>query len=248
MDFIPELPMTKSGHNNILVIVDKLTKYGIFIPTTTKINEIKVAKLLFHHIISKYGIPKQMISDRDSKFTGRLWGELCKLIGAKRSLTTSYHPQADGQTEILNQTLEIALRCYVNPTRDDWDEYLDPFSLAYNSSYHSSTGYAPAFLLMGYQPKTEIGVPESEADYIRRPETDVGPSGDSDKQEQIRTSTFHHVDLFRDNELAASQLVESFQALRNQARDSITFAQHRQARNYNKGRLDITFKAGDLVL
>src|SRR6201996_6517394 len=168
MDFIPHLPMTKNGFDNILVIVDKLTKFGIFIPTQTHLNEIETAQLVFNHIIIKYGIPKQIISDRDSRWSNSFWGELCKLMNIKRALTTSYHPQADGQTEVLNQTLEIALRCYVNPLRNNWDEYVGPFALSYNTSKHTATGFSPAFLLYGYEPRTSIDLPNVPGEYINR--------------------------------------------------------------------------------
>ncbi|KAI5886074.1 uncharacterized protein SCHCODRAFT_01162345, partial [Schizophyllum commune H4-8] len=60
--------------------------------------------------------------------------------------------QADGQTEIVNQYLEIALRAYIGPSRDDWSELLDPLALSYNTSPHTSSGFSPAYLLRGYQP------------------------------------------------------------------------------------------------
>jgi hypothetical protein len=153
MDFIPELP-TSDGFDNVLVIVDKLTKYGIFIPCRTGINEEETAQLLFTHVFSKYGLPRQIISDRDPRWRNEFWKEVCRLMGMKRSLTTAYHPQADGQTEILNQGLEIALRAYVGPNRDDWSKHLDALSLSYNTTPHTSTGFAPAYLLYGYIPVT----------------------------------------------------------------------------------------------
>ena len=66
MDFIPELPRS-DGFNNIFVIVDKLAKYVVFIPTTTTISEKETAELFFHHIILKFGVPQQVISDRDTR-------------------------------------------------------------------------------------------------------------------------------------------------------------------------------------
>ena len=97
MDVIPELP-SLSGFDNILVIVDKLTKYAIFIPTTISVTEIETAKLFFHHIIFKFGIPRQVIMDKDARWKGEFWKEICKKMGMIRSLTMVYHPQADGQT------------------------------------------------------------------------------------------------------------------------------------------------------
>ncbi len=139
MDFIPDLPES-NGFNNILVVVDELTKYGIFIPTTTKIDEQETAGLVFKNIICDYGLPRQIISDRDSRWTGAFWKEVCQLMKIKRALTTAHHPQADGQTEILNQILEIAIRAYIGPERDDWSELLGPLQLSYNTSVQSSTG------------------------------------------------------------------------------------------------------------
>ena len=139
MDFIAELPVTTSGFNSILVVVDKLTKFATFVPTRTTVNEVETAQLIFKHIISKYGIPKQIISDRDSQWSNDFWLEICKQIGTKRALTTAYHPQADGQTEIMNRSLEVALRCYVNIEQNNWDTILDQFAAAYNSTSHDST-------------------------------------------------------------------------------------------------------------
>ena len=76
MDFIPELPAS-DGFDNILVIVDKLTKYAIIIPTTTQVTEEETAKLFFKHVISKFGIPRQVISDRDTRWRGDFWKEVC---------------------------------------------------------------------------------------------------------------------------------------------------------------------------
>ena len=154
MDFIPELPCTEGGYDNILVVVDKLTKFVTFIPCATTITEIETAQLFFHHVISKYGIPRQVITDRDARWRHDFWGEVCRLMGMKRALTTAHHPQADGQTENLNQTLEIALHAYIGPSRSDWDLYLDGLSLSYNTTPHISTGFALAHLLYRFTPVT----------------------------------------------------------------------------------------------
>ena len=95
MDFILELT-SSSGFDNILVIVDKLTEYAIFIPTTISVTKIKTAELFFNHIISKFGIPQQVITDRDARWKGDFWKEICMKMGMIRSLTMAYQPQADG--------------------------------------------------------------------------------------------------------------------------------------------------------
>ena len=151
MDFILELP-SSSGFDNILVIVDKLTKYTIFIPTTISITEVETAKLFFHHIISKFGIPQQVITDRDARWKGEFWKEICKRMGMIRSLTTAYHPQAYGHMGVLNQSLEIFLYAYVSPSRNVLVNYLGALALSYNTTPHTATGFAPAYLLRGYIP------------------------------------------------------------------------------------------------
>jgi transposase InsO family protein len=127
MDFIMDSPVS-NGFNAVLTIVDKLTKYAHFIPCKTSINEVETAKLFHDHIWTHFGLPRQVITDRDARWTGAFWEHLTSKIGIKRSLTTTYHPQA-GQSEIMNQILEIALRAYVAPSRDDWSSLLPAFTL-----------------------------------------------------------------------------------------------------------------------
>ena len=67
-----------------------------------------------------------------------------------RFLTTAYHPQAEGQTEVLNQSLEISLHAYISPSRNDWVNYLDALALSYNKTPHKATRFTPAYLLRGY--------------------------------------------------------------------------------------------------
>src|ERR1700683_4701957 len=89
-------------------------------------------------------------------------------MGMKQALTMAYHPQADGQTEVMNQTLEISLRAYIGPNRDNWVSSLDSLALSYNSTPHTVTGFAPTYLLRGYVPVTGSSLlhsPES----IQRP-------------------------------------------------------------------------------
>jgi hypothetical protein len=154
IDFILELPITQSGHNNILVIVDKLMKFSIFIPMVTTVNEEETAKLLLNKVFTQFRLLRQIISNQDSRWTGNFWEETCKLFQIKRALTTSYHLQANGQMEIMNQMLETALRIYVNPSRDDWDTHLHGFTMSNNTTLHTATGFSPSFLLYSYQPRS----------------------------------------------------------------------------------------------
>src|SRR4051812_16204633 len=116
MDFIIQLPPTKKGHDAIFVVVDKLSKTIKAIPTTTNITAPEVADLFFHHIFRHFGLPSTIISDRDSRFTGKFSQTLWAKLGTKLAMSTAFHPQTDGQTERANQVLEQVLRNYTTIT------------------------------------------------------------------------------------------------------------------------------------
>lgn len=239
MDFIPELP-TSEGFDNILVIVDKLTKYAIFVPTTVTVNKEETAKLFFKHVISKFGIPRQVITDRDTRWRGEFWDAICKQMGMKRSLTTSYHPQTDGQTEVLNQGLEISLRAYIGPSRDDWASHLDTLALSYNSTPHTSTGYAPAYLLRGYLPITGSTIMHSP-DPVPRLTQSTDQNRSSDAAEALNKISAGDVSN-------VEEMIESFIANRHRAQEALTLGQHHQSKSYNDGRLVTEYAVGDHVL
>jgi hypothetical protein len=214
MDFISKLPLS-SKFDNILVIVDKLTEYTIFIPTTISVTEVETAKLFFHHFISKFGIPRQAIMDRDARWKGEFWKEICKRMGVVRSLTTAYHPQADDQTEVLNQCLEIFLCGYVGLSRNDWVNHLNALALSYNTTPHTAIGFAPAYLLRGYiltTRSTLVHHPEG----IARPATGMGSHNVRDLS-NIDEKTLHP---------AALEMSEAFHATRYQAQVALRLEQH----------------------
>lgn len=233
MDFIPWLPES-NGFNSILVIVDKLTKYGIFIPVTMEMNSEHTARLFFKHVIAKFGIPRQVISDRDPKWSSDFWKEICRLMGMTRSLTTAYHPQADGQTEVLNHNLEVALRAYIGPSRNNWSELLDVLALSYNTNIHTATNFAPAYLLRGYHPLTGSRL-RTEQKGIPRPMN--GSSGEPPSK------------LAKESvNLNATQMVEGFEAERRLAQDTLLIGQYFQRKYYNQGRSNWQFEEGDWVV
>ena len=91
-------------------------------------------------IIKLYGIPSSIVLDRDARFTSRFWGAMQKAFRTKLSLSTTYHPQTDGQTERIIQTLEDMLRPCVLEQRGNWDSYLPLIEFTYNNSHHFSIG------------------------------------------------------------------------------------------------------------
>ena len=213
MDLITDLPKS-NGYNAMYIILCKLTKYAFFIPCTMKLSEKEAAKIFFNNIVCLVGLPIQIISDRDSRWKNDFWKEVCQYMGSRRALTTAYHPQADGQTEILNQTLEVALRAYINFDCNNWAELLPKIAFAYNNTPHSATGYAPAVLLYGFKPNEHIS-------YIANQNTSIIPQPPLNK-------------ILKPEAL---EFINEFDGMRIAAKDILRRAQSIFENNYNKSHL-----------
>ncbi len=160
MDFIEQLPES-DGYDSILVVVDRLTKMALFIPTDTTTTAQDLADLFVRHVFSKHGVPNDIVSDRGSKFTSIFWTALSNALKIQQKLSTAYHPETDGQTERVNQILETYLRHYVNYDQNDWARYLPLAEFAYNNSTHSATTMSPFFANKGYHPTLDIAMSNS---------------------------------------------------------------------------------------
>jgi hypothetical protein len=97
-------------------------------------------------------MPKNFISDRDSKFNSSFWKNFFRACYTKINLSSSYHPQTDGQTEVVNKSIENYLRHFGAENQDDWDKLLVFAEFAYNNSKHSSTRFSPFRLNYGFDP------------------------------------------------------------------------------------------------
>ncbi|KAH0688978.1 hypothetical protein KY289_016336 [Solanum tuberosum] len=112
MDFITCLPSSK-GNTMIMTVVDRLTKYGHFIPLPSTFSTHTIVEAFVVGIIRLYCPPRSIITDRDPRFLHSFWQEINRLQGSTLAMSTTYHPQTDGQSEALNKCVEQYLRCYV---------------------------------------------------------------------------------------------------------------------------------------
>ena len=152
IDLITQLPES-NGYNAICVVVDRFTKHAHFFAITTKFSSKDLAQLLYDRIYPLHGLPTQIISDRGVQFAAELFQDWCGLLGIKSTMSTAYHPQTDGQTEQVNQSLEQYLRCYVDYNTTNWSELLSPAEFAYNNAAHEGTKYTPFYLEYGRHPR-----------------------------------------------------------------------------------------------
>jgi transposase InsO family protein len=113
IDFIVGLPRTQSGYDSIWVIVDRLAKVAHFIPVKTTYSGPQLAELYVSRIVCLHGVPKNIVSDRGTQFTSKFWERLHEVLDTQLHFSSAYHPQTDGQTEMVNQILEDMLRACV---------------------------------------------------------------------------------------------------------------------------------------
>jgi hypothetical protein len=172
MDFVGPLPPTERGNDSIMVVVDRLTKMVHLMPCRTTITAPQVASLFWREVVRLHGVPSSIVSDRDPRFTSNFWQELWRLMGTNLDMSTSYHPQTDGQTERVNRLMEEILRSYVKNDGSDWDLHLTAAEIAINTSQHSSTKFTPFHLNHGF----DMRLPMDHA--VRQLHTSHNPSAE----------------------------------------------------------------------
>ncbi|MBW0532551.1 hypothetical protein O181_072266 [Austropuccinia psidii MF-1] len=160
MDWVTALhPSGDKSYNACFVIVDRYIKTPIFLPCHGDDTAMDTALLLWSRVISHTGLFKNIITDRDPKFTSAIWTNLHRLFGTKLSFSTAYHPQTDGLAERMIQTLEVMISrfgAYGLEFKDSdgfthyWCTLISALELAYKTSVHSFTGQTPAKLERGW--------------------------------------------------------------------------------------------------
>ena len=219
MDF-HMFPRDKHGYDNVLVIVDRLSKHAISIPCHTTITAEGTARLFIEHVYRHRGPPETVVSDRGPQFISAFWNEFCHVLGIKLKLSTAHHAETDGQSEIAIQYLTMRVRPYVSYHQDNWSELLPLIDFASACVTHETTQVAPFLVDCGYEPRTSF-------DWTRRP-----PSSSQDERmsrERARALGYHMHHIW------------------STVREQTTAAQSTHRRNANRHRRPVDFTVGDSV-
>ena len=142
MDFIEKLPMS-NGKSVIMVIVDRLSKYAHFMALSHPFTASQVAQVFLDGVYRLHGLPQSIVSDRDKIFISNFWKSLFSELKVKLKLSTAYHPQTDGQTEVVNRCLGCYLRCMCGDKPKEWVKWLPLAEFWYNTNFHSAIQTTP---------------------------------------------------------------------------------------------------------
>ena len=180
MDFVVGLALTGRKHDSVWVVVDRLTKSSHFLPVRTDYSLDKLVELYIKEIVRLHGILISIISNRDPRFTSRFWGKLQEALGTRLNLSTTFHPQTDGQSERVIQILEYMLRSCVIDYEGSCDRHIPLVEFVYNNSFQSSIGMVPYEALYGRKCRTPLCWTESRKKKV------IGPDLIQEAEEKVK--------------------------------------------------------------
>ena len=218
MDFIGPLPKTAEGYDAVMVVVDKLTRYSLYVSMRTTDDAQTVWTLLNTHVLAHYGAPSVIVCDSHSRFTSHFWESIWACMSTALKRSTAFRPQTDGQTERQNRTLVEALRAFVDELQGNWATLLPQLQFAHNTSISASTGFTPFEMQYGRQPRALLDA-ELEADGV----------------------------AVRGVYPGARELARRVLAAEAAARERIKKAQAKQRADSSKGRRPVEIAEGDKV-
>ena len=138
MDFVTYFPRTLQGHDAVWVIVDRLMKSAHFLAVRMTFTLERFYRLYIREIFRLHRVPVSIVSDRDPRFTTHFWKSFPKAMGTRLTMSTTFHPQIDGQSERTIQVLEDILRACVLDHKGSWEEHFPLVEFSYNNSYQAS--------------------------------------------------------------------------------------------------------------
>ena len=216
-DILGPLPLTNDGNLYIIVTADYFTKWTEAFAIPCQEAEV-VADVVVREFITSFGACLEIHSDQGRNYESKLFKEVCRLLGVRKTRTTPGRPQSDGMVERYNRTLERMLRAFVSSHQRDWDKYLPYLTMAYRSSQHESTKYTPNRLMLGREVNLPIDI------VFGRPEEEA-----LDETEYVQ------------------RLRERMEEAHRHARKHLQKSSIRQKKNYDRLSSGSTFKRGDAV-
>ena len=216
IDIVGPFPVSSQGNRYALVVTDCFTKYVEIYPMPNQ-EAYSVAQVLTKEFFSRFGVPNFLHSDQGTQFESQLFQEICQLLGIKKTRTTPFRPQSDGQSERNIKTL-VKMVAIVTKEQENWDEHLPFISMAYRSTPHQTLGISPNYMMFG----REISMP-----------VDVMLS--SPEHEPV-----NHVEYVR-------KLKRKLQYCYELAGRQLKKGAERQKRLYDRGVFGENFEAGDVV-
>jgi len=144
------------GRDSIFVVVDRFSKMAHFIPCHKSDDASHISDLFFREIVRLHGVPKTIVSYRDTKFLSYFWKTLWGKLGTKLLFSTTCHPQTDGQTKVVSRTLSTMLHVVLKKNLKMWEDCLPHVEFAYNKVVHSTTNFCPFEIVYGFKPHTPM--------------------------------------------------------------------------------------------
>ena len=229
IDILGPLPVSDRGNRYVLCIGDYFSKWITSIPIPNQ-EASTVAQVLIDNIISVFGVPKQIHSDKGSNFESKLFSQLCHMLGVRKTRPTSFHPSENGFIERWNRTLQNSLKLYTHQNQRDWDLHIPYMNMTYRSSIQSSTGYTPNEVFLG----RNVTLP---VDLILGHDTDKSPPVDMTHYVENHRDAIHHVHCAVRNNNAKASAKQKF----HHDKQSV------QSKLNNSGENSVKFEVGDLV-
>ncbi len=160
MDFITDLP-SSDGFTCILVVLDRFSKMGHFIPFPNVPSAEDTANAFMKNIFKLHGLPSDILSDRGTQFTSKFWTAICESFKIVMKLSSPFHHQTNGLTERVNSVIEQFLRCYANFKGSNWNDYLFFAEFCYNNTVQESLQKSPFYANYGYNPRFSPAIPST---------------------------------------------------------------------------------------
>ena len=170
IDITGPFPKSARGNKFMLTMIDHFTKWAEVVPIPNHVATT-VARVMVEQIITRFGVPLQILTDRGSEFESQLFKELCRVLGIDKIRTTAYKPSTNGMIERLHRSLNSMIGKTVDFHQRYWDEQVPVVIAAYRASRHESTGFSPNYMMFGRElamPADIVsGIPEELKDHYK---------------------------------------------------------------------------------